>query len=336
MGEAPERAKSFRDTARDIGRRFSRHENGVLAIVLIVLIAIMAVVSKGLTLSRVNITNTLLQSSMRGVASVGQAFVILTAGIDLSVAGVGLMSAILGTTMMTPKLWQNIVGYSMSPLVVIPIMILAGAGWGVVNGFAVSRMRMPPLIVTLAMWQVSWAVAYFISRGGSIRLKPEQLGFIGMGSIAGVPVPVIIFIVVAVIAYFILNHTIFGQSTYAVGGNPLSAWLSGIKVRRIILSVYVISGVLAGLTGVISAARNVAATMRSLGGLELDTIGAVCVGGVSLAGGKGNMIGVVIGVIIIGVINNAMNVLAAGPAVVAIVKGAVIFTAVAVDYIRRR
>jgi len=273
---------------------------------------------------------------MRGVASVGQAFVILTAGIDLSVAGVGLMSAILGATMMTPKLWQNLVGYSMSPLVVIPIMLLAGTGWGVINGLSVSRLRIPPLIVTLAMWQISWAAGYFVSKGGSIRLVPEQLGFIGMGRIGGVSVPVIMFIVVAVIAYFILNHTKFGQSVYAVGGSQVTAWLSGINVRMILLLVYVISGLLAGLTGIISAARNVAASMQTLGGLELDTIGAVCVGGVSLAGGKGNIIGVVIGVIIIGVVNNAMNVLAAGPAVVGVVKGIIIFTAVAVDYIRRR
>ena len=336
MAEAPERAKSFRETVKDIGQRFLRHENAVIGIVLVVLIAIMAIISNGKTLSRTNVVNTLLQSSMRGVASVGQAFVILTAGIDLSVAGVGLMSAMLGTTMMTPKLWQNLVGYSMSPLVVLPLMLLAGAGWGAINGLSVSRLRIPPLIVTLSMWQISWAAAYFISKGGSIRLVPEQLGFIGMGSIGGVPVPVIMFIVVAVIAYFILKHTTFGQSVYSVGGNPVTAWLSGINVRTVLLWAYLISGLLAGLTGVISAARNVAASMRSLGGLELDTIGAVCVGGVSLAGGKGNMIGVAIGVIIIGIINNAMNVLAAGPAVVGIVKGAVIFTAVAVDYIRRR
>ena len=224
----------------------------------------------------------------------------------------------------------------MSPLAVLPLMVLSGVGWGAINGLSVSRLKIPPLIVTLSMWQISWAAAYFISKGGSIRLEPEQLGFIGMGDIGGVPVPVVMFIVVSVIAYLILNHTTFGQSVYAVGGNQVSAWLSGVNAAMILLWVYIISGLLAGLAGVISAARNVAASMQSLGGLELDTIGAVCVGGVSLAGGKGNIIGVVIGVIIIGIVNNAMNVLAAGPAVVGIVKGVIIFSAVAVDYIRRR
>jgi ribose/xylose/arabinose/galactoside ABC-type transport system permease subunit len=195
---------------------------------------------------------------------------------------------------------------------------------------------MPALIVTLAMWEITKGVAFQVSGGYSITQMPEALVWFGSGTIAGVPVPVIAFIAVAVIAYFILSHTPFGRSVYAVGGNPVSAWLSGINVKRIIFSVYVIAGFLAGMAGVIMTARVMSASMRTLQGLELNTIAAVCIGGVSLMGGIGSIIGVVIGILIIGVINNGMSVLGAGPAVQGIVKGVIIFTAVAIDYVRHR
>jgi len=142
--------------------------------------------------------------------------------------------------------------------------------------------------------------------------------------------------VVAIVAYFVLAHTPFGRQVYAAGGNPLSAWLSGIRVREIQFAVFVIAGFLAGIGGIVHTARVMSASMRSLGGLELDSIAAVCVGGVSLMGGRGTLIGVVIGALIIGVINNGMSLLGAGPAMQGIVKGVIIIAAVAIDYIRRR
>jgi len=128
----------------------------------------------------------------------------------------------------------------------------------------------------------------------------------------------------------------FGRAVYAVGGNPASSWLSGINVRAIKLVVFMISGFMAGIAGVIFTSRVMSASMQSLEGLELDSIAAVCVGGVSLMGGKGNIIGVVLGVLIIGIINNGMSVMGAGPALQGIVKGVIIFIAVATDYLRRR
>ena len=331
-----ERPREFSHTAGYIARRFFRNENATLLGVLIALIGGMAVITNGLTISRANMMNILLQSSIRGVASVGQAFVMLSAGIDVSVGGIGLMSAILGASLMTKAPYLNIIGYPVSLYGVIPIMLLVGAAWGVINGLSVSRIRMPALIVTLAMWGITGGVGFQISGGRSISSLPDQMAFVGQGRILGIPVPVIIFIVVAVIAYFVLEHTTFGRSVYAVGGNPVSAWLSGINVKNVQFMVYVISGFLAGSAGVILTGRVMSASMRTLGGLELDSIAAVCVGGVSLAGGKGTLIGAIIGVLIIGVINNGMSVLGAGPAVQGIVKGAIIFTAVAIDYTRRR
>ncbi|MBA7691480.1 Ribose import permease protein RbsC [subsurface metagenome] len=137
-------------------------------------------------------------------------------------------------------------------------------------------------------------------------------------------------------AYFILNHTIFGRSVYAVGGNPISAWLSGINVKNVLFLVLVISGLLGALAGLVIMSRTMVAGMLTGRGLELDAIAAVLIGGVSLAGGRGNLIGVVIGALIIGVINNGMNIIAVGPAYDDLVKGGIILAAVAVDVRRRR
>lgn len=323
-------------TARDIARRVLKHENAVLVVVLIALVAGMGIITKGLTTTRVNALNILLQSSIRGVASVGQALVVLSAGIDLSVAGVGLFCATLGSTLMALNPEVSIVSQPYSIYTAIPIMLLVGVLWGVVNGSAISRLNMPALIVTIATWEVSKGAAVWVNKGRIIHPLPDNLAFLGSGTVAGVPVPVIIFIAVAVIAYFVLYHTPFGRSVYAVGGNPVTAWLTGIKVKDVLFTLYIISGFLAGLAGVIMTARTMSSSMQTLSGLELDTIAAVFIGGISMTGGKGNLIGVIIGVLIIGVINNAMSVLHAGAAIQAVVKGAIIISAVAIDCLRRR
>jgi len=330
MTEIAENPKPFSDTAKDIARRFFRHENAVLTGVLVAIIAVLAVMSNGVSLCRANVKNILVQSSIRGIASMGQLFVILTAGIDLSVGGLALLSMFLGASLMTGK--AGLTGLGVGAM----IALLAGVGIGVLNGLSVSRIGMPALIVTLAMWQILKGCAYQVTRGTPIWELPPGLASIGQGSIAGVPVLVSIFVAAAVATYFVLNYTTFGRSVYAVGGNPVSAWLSGINVKNMLLSVYMISGFLAGLAGYLTTARLMSAHITGIRGLELDTIAAVVVGGVSLFGGRGTVIGVVIGVMIIGVINNGMNVLGVPPSFQDIVKGVVIFTAVAIDFIRRR
>jgi len=145
------------------------------------------------------------------------------------------MCAILGASLMTNAPHLNIIGQAVPMQVVIPIMLLVGAAWGVINGLSVSRIGMPALIVTLAMWEITKGVGFQVSGGRSISQLPDALAFVGQGRIAGVPVPVIIFVAVAVIAYFVLNYTSFGRSVYATGGNATSAWLSGIKVKNVLL-----------------------------------------------------------------------------------------------------
>lgn len=336
MAEIVERPKPPSETAKDIARRFLRHENAVLGVVLIALIGVMGGVTRWKTFSMANVMNVLLQSSIRGVASVGQAFVILTAGIDLSITGVGMVASITGATLMTTMTEYSLLGYPVSMYTAMPLMVLVGLGFGVANGALVSRISMPALIVTLGMWEICNGIGFRLSKGGQVCDLPAGLAYFDVGRIAGVPVAVIIFIAVGVIAYFVLYHTSYGRSVYAVGGNPVTAWLSGVRIKTIIFSVYAISGLLSGVAGVLWTARSMTGEVRAMWGVMLDTIASVCIGGVSLAGGRGNLIGVIIGVLIIGVINNGMSMLGAGPFMQGVVKGAIIIGAVAADFMRRR
>ena len=335
MAEIAEKPKSLADTARDIAKRVFRHENFALMAVLIGLIFGMGALTRGGTLTAVNARNVLLQSSIRGIAAIGQAFVILTAGIDISVGGNAMFCSCLGAAL-TSSGPLNIIGYPLPLGLGILIVILAGLGWGTVNGTLVSRVGIPALISTLGLWLITTGAAFEVTEGRTIGGLPEALAWWGQGAVGGVPVPVIIFIAVAIVAYFVLNYTTYGRSVYAVGGNPASAWLSGINANRILFSVYAISGFLAGLAAFIQLGRVMSASMMGLEGLELDTIAAAIVGGVSLFGGRGTLIGVVLGALIIGVVNNGLSVLKAGPPTMRIVKGAIIILAVVIDFMRRR
>lgn len=215
-------------------------------------------------------------------------------------------------------------------------MLLAGMGWGSVNGVLVSVVGIPALISSLGLWQITEGAGIAVSKGHDIGWQPDGMIWWGSGEVAGVPVPVIIFVAVAIIAYFVLNHTTYGRSVYATGSNPLTAWLSGVNVKRVLFSVYAIAGFLAGLAAFTMLGRMLFASNRSLEGLEIDSIAAATVGGISLMGGRGTLIGVVLGTLVIGVVNNAMTVLNADPATTGIVKGTIIILAVIVDYIRRR
>jgi ribose/xylose/arabinose/galactoside ABC-type transport system permease subunit len=318
--------------------RVVRHEAFTLGIILVSLIVTFAVNTGGLFLRFDNVMNIMVQSSIRGVAAVGQALVILTAGIDLSVGGVAVLTACLGGSLIT-----RTPGY-LGPIDVGPtiiIVLLVGLGIGAINGLLVSRLNMPALIVTLAMWQIAKGAASELTTGEGthplvIADLPETLAFLGQGKIGVVPLPGIVFVASIVIGYFILNHTTFGKSVYSTGGNEATAWLSGLKTRNIKFWVYVISGLCASIAGVVQMSRIMSASNQVIGGLELDSIAAVVIGGVSLFGGSGSIVGVLLGVLIIGVINNGMNIAGLNIWMQDLVKGTVIFAAVAIDAWRRR
>ena len=328
MAEELERRE--RVTFRDIARRILRHENAVIGIALAAMIAVLGVISRGATVTRGNMANVLIQSSVRGVAAVGQAFCILTANFDLSVSGVGVMAMMLGSSMMTTE-WTNILGYPASPFIAIPAMLAVGACWGLLSGSLVSRFNMPSLIVTFGVWQIGYGVAYYVTEGKAVMELPESFAVYG-----ALPAGPIIFFSVAAVAYFVLTYTTLGRRVYAVGGNPVSAYLSGINAKNTYLAVFAISGLCAGLAGMLMTSRGMAGSIEALRGLELDSIASVVIGGVSLFGGRGNMIGVVLGALLIGVVNNAMSVMHMPHAGRYIVKGAIIIGAVAADIWRRR
>jgi ribose/xylose/arabinose/galactoside ABC-type transport system permease subunit len=332
LAESPQAS----ERARTIARRFFRHENTPLLFVLIGLMLVMGYVTKGATLSLANLRNNLLLTSITGIAAIGQGMVILTSGIDVSVGGNGMFCSLLGAGLMTTAPWSNYIGHPIPVALGALIMLVAGLGWGMVNGSLVAFVGIPALISTLGMWQVTNGVGVAVSHAHDIGYQPDALGFFGSGKILGVPVPVVIFIAVAVVVYFVLNHTTYGKSLYATGSNPVAAWLAGVNVKRILFSVYAVAGLLAGLAAFTMLGRMMFASSRSLEGLEIDSIAAATVGGISLMGGRGTIIGVILGTLIMGVITNGMTVLNADPSTEGIAKGAIIIVAVTIDYIRRR
>jgi ribose/xylose/arabinose/galactoside ABC-type transport system permease subunit len=280
----------------------------------------------------------LVATSTTGIAAIGQAFVILTAGIDLSVAGVAFGTSALGGAIMTTQMWQNIIGYPAPIWQGIPAILALGVGFGAISGLLVSRVGVPGLIATLGIWQVAHGVGFQITKGFTLTRMVTPFKQFGQGFIpeGGFPVAGIIFIVVAIICYFIWEYTIYGKSVRATGGNPGTAYLAGVKVKNIQLSVYMISGMLAALGGIIRTSRVMSISYQSFPGMELDSIAAAVIGGMSLFGGKGNIIGVVLGALIIGVIANGMNILGADPFLEDTLLGVLVIVAVSIDYLRRR
>lgn len=314
-----------------------RHERFVLVVILVLLMVVFNIISGGLFGSPGNLVNILIQSSTRSLAAVGQAFVILTAGIDLSVGGIAILAVCMGGALMTAT--PGYLGPTSAGIGVL-MMLLIGAGFGAINGVVVSRLRVPPLIVTLAMWQIAFGLGSRLTAGATgkpavIIELPRALAILGQEYLGGVPTPVIAFIAVIALGYFILNHTTFGKSVYATGGNEVAAYLSGIRTRDVKFWVYVISGFCAAIAGLLQMSRVLAASDKLIGTLELDSIAMVVIGGVSLFGGTGSMIGVLLGVLIIGVINNGMNIVGLNVWTQNLVKGGTIFAAVAVDAWRR-
>ena len=342
MAEVTERRK--RGTARDIARRVFRYENATLGIILAAIIGALALATGGKSIRICNMKMVVVEGATMGVGAIGQSFVLLTGGIDLSVAGMAFGTSALGSAMMTTQLWQNILvqhnilGYTgaASIWVGVPAMLAMGVGLGAISGLFVSRIGIPPFIATLGMWQIAHGIGFLITGGFTIVRMVDPLRFFGQRFIYGFPVAGIIWIVVGAVVYFVLRHTSYARSVYATGSNPVSAWLSGVNVKNTQLSVYMISGFMAALGGLIRTGRVMSVSYSSFDFLELQTIAAAVIGGVSLFGGKGTLIGVVLGALVIAVILNGMTILRADPFLESLILGVIVIAAVAVDYWRGR
>ncbi|WP_415913999.1 ABC transporter permease subunit [Paraburkholderia sp. J76] len=268
------------------------------------------------------------QASINIVLAAGMTFVILTGGIDLSVGSV------LAAAAMAAMIGSNIAGWGW---VGVPMALAVGLGFGLVNGALIALLRLPPFIVTLGSLTAVRGIARLMGHDTTIFNPQLPFAFIGNGTVLGVPWLVIIALVVVAGSWFVLRRTVLGLRIYSVGGNPEAARLSGIKVWGIEMFVYAISGLLAGLGAVMSAARLYAANGLQLGqSYELDAIAAVILGGTSFVGGVGSIIGTLIGALIIAVLTNGLVLLGVSDIWQYIIKGLVIVGAVALDRYRQR
>jgi ribose transport system permease protein len=268
------------------------------------------------------------QASINIVLAAGMTFVILTGGIDLSVG------SILAASAVAAMLCSTITGWGWLG---IPAALGVGLGFGVINGALISLLRLPPFIVTLGSLTAVRGIARLMGHDTTIFNPQLSFAFIGNGTLFGVPWLVIIALVVVAVSWFVLRRTVLGLHIYSVGGNPEAARLSGIKVWGIEMFVYAVSGLLAGLGAVMSAARLYAANGLQLGqSYELDAIAAVILGGTSFVGGVGSIVGTLIGALIIAVLSNGLVLLGVSDIWQYIIKGLVIVGAVALDRYRQR
>jgi ribose/xylose/arabinose/galactoside ABC-type transport system permease subunit len=238
--------------------------------------------------------------------------------------------------MMTSRFDLNIVGGEPVPIAVgLGAMLLVGMVMGAFNGALVARFRVPPLIATLGAWQIGYGLAQIVGGGYTITNLSPSLSTIGQSSIFGAPAPVIEMLLLFALAYYILQNTRFGRSVYAVGGNAASAYLSGIRVDRIRFLVFVIAGLAAAAAAISIESRMMVASLRTLSGLQVESIAAVAVGGVSVYGGRGTILGVLLGVLILAVIDSGLGALGASTEVQDTAKGAIIILAMSAEYFRQ-
>lgn len=274
-----------------------------------------------------NAVNILRQASINIVLATGMTFVILTGGIDLSVGSILGVSAVVGVLVsLIPVLsWAA-----------IPAALLTGLLIGLINGSLIAFLDLPPFIVTLGGLTALRGVAYLVANGTTVLNRNLNFAWIGNNYLGPFPWLVVIALLTVLGSWFILKQTVLGVQIYAVGGNQRAARLTGIKVNRILLFVYGVSGLLAGLAGVMSSSRLYSATGLLGNGYELDAIAAVILGGTSFTGGIGTMPGTLLGALIIAVLNNGLTLLNMSYFWQLVVKGLVIIIAVTIDRLRRR
>jgi ribose transport system permease protein len=290
---------------------------------LLILIIIVTVLNPSF-LEPLNILNLLRQVSINALIAFGMTFVILTGGIDLSVGSIlALSSAIMANLMLS----------GLDPMLAIIVGCLLGGVMGMVNGLLITKGRMAPFIATLATMTIFRGLTLVYTDGNPITGLGDSMMFqlFGRGYFLGIPVPAIMMILVFVVLWVVLHKTPFGRKTYAIGGNEKASIISGIKVDRVKIMIYSLIGMLSALGGAILTSRLNSAQPTAGTSYELDAIAAVVLGGTSLTGGRGRIVGTLIGVLIIGILNNGLNLLGVSSFYQMVVKGIVIAIAVLID-----
>jgi ribose transport system permease protein len=270
-----------------------------------------------------NVQTIAIAAAPFALIALGQTLVILTGGIDLSVGSVIAVSAMAAAA--------TVKGHPERLWLAVAVAMVVGLAAGAINGFLVSKVNVPPFIATLGMLTTASGLAYVIGHGAPINGLPENFGHIANNHVLGLRIPVLVMIVGIIALALIMRRTSYGMRVYAVGGNPVAAQIAGVKTTRILFSVYAISGVLAGLSGVMLASRVISGPPNLGEGYELDAIAAVVIGGASLLGGRGSVLGTALGLLLIQTLNNGLDILIVPAYWQSVIKGALIVAAVTVD-----
>lgn len=352
-GPTPGAASSGLRTARDLLTRTVNSEYLVLVLTGVLVLLLLPFTDN--LVSGANILNILSNFWPLVIVAVGQSFVLIVAGIDLSqtsiMAVANVAAAMIVTEAVNPAIFERspfwgsllnedggvLAGSAWAVPVAIVVAMVVGAVIGLINGLAVSRFGMPAFMVTLASFLFFAAFAIWTTRSENITGFPDSYLAVGDGSVLGfIPIAAIMALTVIVVGHLLLSRTIFGQQLYAVGANPRAALISGVPMARIVTIAYMVSGVCAALASVLYSARLEAGRPTLGANLLLDVIGACVIGGVSLFGGKGRVIGAAMGVLLFVVLANGLNLLQLPFYTVMIIKGGVILLAVFLDVVRTR
>jgi len=307
--------------------RFWRWEASGILVALIVLIAVLSLATDNF-LSTYNMSVVARQAAFVGLVALGQTLVLLVGGIDLSVGAAAGLSAIVGSLLLTM--------FGVHPYLVIPLTMVFGLILGLINGAFVAGLRLNPFIVTLATWEIFAGMTLVITKGYPIRPLGETFAVFGRGDIFGVPVPVLIFIAAGIILIWMLTQTRFGRNIFAVGGNRDAAVLAGIRVKYVELVAFGLAGMFAALAGILFASRMDAGQPSVGEGWLMGAITAAILGGTSLRGGQGSIIGTMLGALLLAVLANGTVLLNVSGFWQRVIVGGVVLIAVLVDLFRRR
>ena len=293
----------------------------------LVVVTLVMILASDTFLTASNLSNIARQVSINAIIAVGMTCVILTGGIDLSVGPVMALSGTLTAGLMVAGL---------PPGLAIGAGMLIGVAFGIGNGLFVAYLHMPPIIVTLATMGIARGFGLMYTDGYPISGLPEWFAFFGRGSVFGMQVPILIMLLTYLAAYVLLQHTRIGRYIYAIGGNEEAVRLSGVRAARFKLLVYGISGLTAAIAGLVLTSRLMSGQPNAGVSFELDAIAAVVLGGASIAGGRGVIVGTLLGAMLLGVLNNGLNMLGVSPYVQSVIKGGIILLAIFISRQRHR
>ena len=303
-----------------------------MGVILLLLVAFFSFLHPTTFASAFNVRNIFLDAAVLLILAVGTTYIMIAGGFDLSIGSVLVFSGVVAAQVMlrmdTSSPWTILVGFV--------VALLCGAAWGAFNGFCITRLRVSALISTLGSMGAALGAAYLVTDGNDIRTVPDALIAMGHGSFYGVPWLVVITAVVSVIGAVVLHMTRFGRHTYLVGSNPEASRRAGINVAGHLMKLYALSGLLAGFAAMLSLGRFSTTTLEGHANDPLEAITAVVLGGTSLTGGRGSVIGTVVGVFIPAVLANGFIIMGIQPFWQMVVIGFVVIAAVYADQIKRQ